>query len=75
MKNLKIMLEATFCSENNIIIPDLEDNVPGRIRCKHATTYDYHLRVVIFYQVIDRVSQEMNNRFSSYNQARNFLCV
>ncbi|KAL6520369.1 hypothetical protein OROMI_032549 [Orobanche minor] len=36
----------SFCSENGISIPNMEDNVPGRLRRKH--TFFHHLRVEIF---------------------------
>lgn len=65
---------STFSLENNIVIPNMEDNVPGHIRSKHATTYDYHFRVVIFYQVIDRVSQEMDSRFSE-SSTELLMCI
>lgn len=41
----------SFCSEHNISIPNMEDNVPGRLRCKH--TYFHHFRVEIFCQVFN----------------------
>ncbi|XP_074323164.1 uncharacterized protein LOC141660101 [Apium graveolens] len=55
---------STFCFEQKINIPNMEDNVLGRIRGKQATTYFHHFRVVIFCQVVDHISQEMENRFS-----------
>ena len=30
---------SVFCSDHDIAIPDMEDNVSGRIRSKHVTTY------------------------------------
>ena len=45
-----------FCAKNDIIIPNMEDNVPGRIRSKragHAITYYHHFRVEIFCQVLN----------------------
>ncbi|KAL6526048.1 hypothetical protein OROHE_015572 [Orobanche hederae] len=55
----------SFCSENGISIPNMEDNVPGRLRRKH--TFFHHLRVEIFCQVVDCISQEMENRFTETN--------
>ncbi|KAL6553068.1 hypothetical protein OROGR_006910 [Orobanche gracilis] len=55
----------TFCSKNDIGIPNMEDNVPGRLRRKH--TFFHHFRVEIFCQVVDRISQEMENRFNETN--------
>lgn len=65
---------STFCSEHKIDLPNMEDNVRGRIRCKQATTYFHHFRVVIFYQVVDRIGQEMENRFSE-SSTELLLCV
>ncbi|KAL6497107.1 hypothetical protein OROGR_029036 [Orobanche gracilis] len=55
----------SFCSENGISIPNMEDNVPGRLHRKH--TFFHHLRVEIFCQVVDCISQEMENRFTETN--------
>ena len=55
---------SVFCSRDNIVLPDMEENVSDRFRSKQATTYYHHFRVGIFCQVVDRVGQEMVNRFS-----------
>ncbi|KAL6547893.1 hypothetical protein OROHE_009598 [Orobanche hederae] len=55
----------SFCSENGISIPNMEDNIPGRLCRKH--TFFHHLRVEIFCQVVDCISQEMENRFTETN--------
>ena len=46
----------SFCAKNDIIIPNMEDNVLGRIRSRragHAITYYHHFRVEIFCQVLN----------------------
>ncbi|KAL6518006.1 hypothetical protein OROMI_033707 [Orobanche minor] len=55
----------SFCSKNDISIPNMEDNISGRLRRKH--TFFHHFRVEIFCQVVDRISQEMENRFTKTN--------
>ncbi|XP_074352291.1 uncharacterized protein LOC141691451 [Apium graveolens] len=52
----------------------MKDNALGRIRGKQVTTYFHHFRVVIFCQVVDRISQEMKNDFSE-SSTELLLCV
>lgn len=55
---------SDFCAEHNIAIPNMEDNVPGRIRCRsngHPITYFQHFRVEICCQVVDQIVQKMEN--------------
>ncbi|KAL6531211.1 hypothetical protein OROHE_014280 [Orobanche hederae] len=65
---------SVFCSEHDIVIPDMEDNVPGRIRSKNSTTYYHHFRIGIFCQVLDRVGQEMESRFSE-SSTELLMCI
>ncbi|CAM8914111.1 unnamed protein product [Rhodiola kirilowii] len=53
-----------FCAKNGIAILNMEDKVQSRFRLSHANTNDSHFRIDIYYQVIDRIGQEMENRFS-----------
>ncbi|KAH7690026.1 Ribonuclease H-like protein [Dioscorea alata] len=57
---------TSFCKENSIDVPNIEDNMPisGRYRQKgQFITHFHHYRVEIFCEVIDLISQEMHNRF------------
>ncbi|CAM8920402.1 unnamed protein product [Rhodiola kirilowii] len=53
-----------FCAKNGISILNMEDEVKSRFRLSRANTNDSHFRIDIYYQVIDRIGQEMENRFS-----------
>ena len=44
----------SFCLKNDITVPNMEDDVPGRIRSKRggqSVTYFHHFHVEIFCQV------------------------
>ncbi|CAM8944628.1 unnamed protein product [Rhodiola kirilowii] len=53
-----------FCAKNGISILNIEDKVQSRFRLSKASTNDSHFRIDIYYQVIDRIGQEMDNHFS-----------
>ncbi|CAM8982926.1 unnamed protein product [Rhodiola kirilowii] len=53
-----------FCAKHGIVILNMEDKVQSRFRLSYANTNDSHFRIDIYYQVIDRIGQEMENRFS-----------
>ncbi|KAH7688594.1 P-loop containing nucleoside triphosphate hydrolase protein [Dioscorea alata] len=56
----------SFCKENSIDVPNMEDNMPIRgcsRREGQFITHFHHYRVEIFCEVIDLISQEMHNRF------------
>ncbi|KAH7650966.1 Ribonuclease H-like protein, partial [Dioscorea alata] len=56
----------SFCKENSIDVPNMEDNMPIRGRSRwegQFITHFHHYRVEIFCEVIDLISQEMHNRF------------
>ncbi|KAL9669885.1 hypothetical protein QQ045_007435 [Rhodiola kirilowii] len=53
-----------FCAKNGIIILNMEDKVQSRFHLSRANTNDSHFRIDIYYQVINRIGQEMENRFS-----------
>ncbi|KAH7672367.1 Ribonuclease H-like protein [Dioscorea alata] len=63
----KFLGEVTsFCKENLIDVPNLEDNMPIRGRSRREgqfITHFHHYRVGIFCEVIDLISQEMHNCF------------
>ncbi|WOH08338.1 hypothetical protein DCAR_0727776 [Daucus carota subsp. sativus] len=65
---------SDFCLKHNIVVPVMEDNVAGRIRGKNASTYYHHFRVVIYCKLIDRISQEMDNRFSK-SSTELLMCI
>ncbi|XP_039142341.1 uncharacterized protein LOC120279471 [Dioscorea cayenensis subsp. rotundata] len=57
---------TSFCKENSINVPNMEDNmlIRGRSRRERQfITHFHHYRVEIFCEVIDLISQEMHNRF------------
>ncbi|XP_059285713.1 uncharacterized protein LOC132039192 [Lycium ferocissimum] len=58
---------SSFCDKYDIIIPKMDASYfPGR--SKHRSldlTYSHHLRVDIFYAVIDLHLQELKNRFDA----------
>ncbi|XP_076922653.1 uncharacterized protein LOC143584501 [Bidens hawaiensis] len=67
----ELMKEVTsFCSQNEIHVPNMEEVIPGRVRRTvndEPQTYLHHFRVDIFYQVVDLLLNEMNERFTKSN--------
>ncbi|XP_070025012.1 uncharacterized protein LOC142181750 [Nicotiana tabacum] len=65
---------SSFCDKHDIMIPNMDARCfPGK--WKHRAldvTYSHHLRVDIFYTVIDLHFQELNRRFNAFdsNQLR-----
>ncbi|XP_076912149.1 uncharacterized protein LOC143570369 [Bidens hawaiensis] len=61
---------TTFCSKNEIKMPNMEDVIPGRVRRTidaEPQTYLHRCRADIFYQVVDLLLNEMNERFTKAN--------
>jgi hypothetical protein len=57
----------TFCVDNCVSVPNMEDIVLTRSRKRHGgqtITYFHFFRVEVFCQVIDLISQELDNRFT-----------
>ncbi|XP_039115849.1 uncharacterized protein LOC120251383 [Dioscorea cayenensis subsp. rotundata] len=57
---------TSFCKENSIDVPNMEDNMPIRGRSRREgqfITHFHHYRVKIFCEVIALISQEMLNLF------------
>ncbi|XP_039119211.1 zinc finger MYM-type protein 1-like [Dioscorea cayenensis subsp. rotundata] len=57
---------TSFCKENSINVPNIEDNMPIRglsRREEQFITHFHHYRVEIFCEVIDLIYQELLNRF------------
>ncbi|KAH7650940.1 hypothetical protein IHE45_20G024200 [Dioscorea alata] len=57
---------TSFCKENSIDVPNMDDNMPirGRLRREgQFITHFHHYHVEIYCEVIDLISQEMHNRF------------
>ncbi|KAG5613175.1 hypothetical protein H5410_024456 [Solanum commersonii] len=56
---------SSFCDKHDIVIPEMDASYfPGKSKRKALdVTYSHHLRVEIFYVVIDLHLQELNNRF------------
>ncbi|XP_039123378.1 uncharacterized protein LOC120259998 [Dioscorea cayenensis subsp. rotundata] len=55
-----------FCEQNSIPVPNMADNMRVRGRSRRegqVITHFHHYRVEIFCEVIDLISQEMQNRF------------
>ncbi|XLT93434.1 hypothetical protein HN873_015096, partial [Arachis hypogaea] len=58
---------SLFCEKYNITVPKMDDIFvsQGRSRCKAQKISNlHHFQVEIFYQVVDRQLQELNNRFT-----------
>ncbi|XP_015068601.1 zinc finger MYM-type protein 1-like [Solanum pennellii] len=56
---------SSFCDKHDIVIPEMNASYfPGKSKLKALdVTYSHHLRVEIFYVVIDLHLRELNNRF------------
>ncbi|XP_039133325.1 zinc finger MYM-type protein 1-like [Dioscorea cayenensis subsp. rotundata] len=57
---------SSFCEQNSIPVPNMGDNVRVRGRSRRegqVITHFHHYHVEIFCEVIDLISQEMQNRF------------
>ncbi|XP_075106718.1 uncharacterized protein LOC142179620 [Nicotiana tabacum] len=54
-----------FCTKHDILVPNMEEfYIPGKSKRRSSSvTYSHHLRVEIFYTVIDLQVQELNCRF------------
>nr|XP_016444386.1 PREDICTED: zinc finger MYM-type protein 1-like [Nicotiana tabacum] len=54
-----------FCTKHDILVPNMEEfYIPGKSKCRPSSvTYSHHLRVELFYTVIDLQLQELNRRF------------
>ncbi|XP_070029585.1 uncharacterized protein [Nicotiana sylvestris] len=55
-----------FCTKHDILVPNMEEfYIPGKSKCRPSSvTYSHHLRVELFYTVIDLQLQELNRRFN-----------
>ncbi|XP_076912635.1 uncharacterized protein LOC143571005 [Bidens hawaiensis] len=61
---------TTFCSKNEINMPNMEDLIPGRVKRTiddEPQTYLHRFRADIFYQVVDLLLNEMNEHFTKAN--------
>ncbi|KAH0767865.1 hypothetical protein KY285_003736 [Solanum tuberosum] len=58
---------SSFCDKHDIVIPEMDASYfPGKSKRKALdVTYSHHLRVEIFYAVIDLHLQELNNHFDA----------
>ncbi|XP_019248791.1 PREDICTED: uncharacterized protein LOC109228064 [Nicotiana attenuata] len=58
-----------FCIKHDIVIPEMDMNFSrGKSkRKKSSVTYSYHLRIEVFYTIIDLQLSELNSRFSEVN--------
>lgn len=65
------MLEdvSLFCVKHGIMIPEMDMNYAcGKSKRKKSNvTYSYHLRVEVFYVIIDLQLSELNSRFNEVN--------
>ncbi|CAM8940756.1 unnamed protein product [Rhodiola kirilowii] len=64
-----------FCAKSGIITLNMEDKVQSRFRLSDANTNDSHFRINIYYQVIDRIGQEMENHFSESTTTELLTCI
>ncbi|XP_060210282.1 uncharacterized protein LOC132637161 [Lycium barbarum] len=60
---------SLFCEKNGIMIPEMNEKYGlGKSKRKSSSViYSHHLRVEVFYAVIDLQFSELNNRFSEVN--------
>ncbi|XP_070050664.1 uncharacterized protein [Nicotiana tomentosiformis] len=56
---------SSFCAKHDIVVPNMEEfYIPEKSKRRPSTvTYSHHLRVDLFYSVIDLQLQELNSRF------------
>ncbi|XP_033510281.2 uncharacterized protein [Nicotiana tomentosiformis] len=56
---------SSFCAKHDIVVTNMEEfYIPGKSKRRPSTiTYSHHLRVDLFYSVIDLQLQELNSRF------------
>ncbi|XP_070055208.1 uncharacterized protein [Nicotiana tomentosiformis] len=56
---------SSFCAKHDIVVPNMEEfYIPEKSKRRPSTvTYSHHLRVDLFYSVIDLQLQELNNYF------------
>ncbi|XP_070017136.1 uncharacterized protein [Nicotiana sylvestris] len=59
--------DSSFCDKHDIMIPNMDARYfPGKSKRRALdVTYSHHLRVDIFYAVIDLHFQELNRRFDA----------
>ncbi|XP_076916978.1 uncharacterized protein LOC143576860 [Bidens hawaiensis] len=74
----ELMKEVTsFCSQNEIHMPNMEDVIPDRVRRTvddEPQTYLHRFRVDLFYQVVYLLLNEMNEPFTESNTEL-LLCI
>ena len=67
-----------FCSKNDICVPNMEDNVPGRIRSRRggqSVPHFHHFHVEIFCQVLSFLSFRIfNTQPFSFSVNQIFSC-
>ncbi|XP_070045761.1 uncharacterized protein [Nicotiana tomentosiformis] len=56
---------SLFCAKHDILVPNMEEfYIPGKSKRRPSSvTYSHHLRIELFYTVIDLQLQELNSRF------------
>nr|XP_009598384.2 uncharacterized protein LOC104094210 [Nicotiana tomentosiformis] len=56
---------SSFCAKHDILVPNMEEfYIRGKSKCRPSSvTYAHHLRVEIFYAVIDLQLLELNSHF------------
>uniref|UniRef100_A0A0A9GHJ6 Uncharacterized protein n=1 Tax=Arundo donax TaxID=35708 RepID=A0A0A9GHJ6_ARUDO len=67
---------TSFCSKQEIIVPDMKDFYADFIRSRAAdeTTVEHHYRYDIFTVAVDQQAQELNSRFSEQATELLILC-
>nr|XP_009612353.1 uncharacterized protein LOC104105691 [Nicotiana tomentosiformis] len=57
---------SSFCAKHDILVPKMEEfYIPGKSKRRPSSvTYSHHLRVELFYEVIDLQLLELNSRFN-----------
>nr|XP_016497173.1 PREDICTED: uncharacterized protein LOC107816020 [Nicotiana tabacum] len=56
---------SLFCAKHDILVPNMEEfYIPGKSKRRPSSvTYSHHLRVELFYTMIDLQLQELRSRF------------
>ncbi|GJZ82507.1 zinc finger MYM-type protein 1-like protein [Tanacetum coccineum] len=59
---------VSFCEKNDINVPNMEDMHPPKLRRRNrepepTTTILHHFQIDVFYSIIDKLLQELNERF------------
>ncbi|KAI5684159.1 hypothetical protein M9H77_05387 [Catharanthus roseus] len=68
-----------FCTKNDIFLPNMQDDIPGRAKYHRSVdgkpkTYYNFFRQDIFFEVLDLIVKEMDDRFTESNSEL-LMCI